>query len=78
MNRRASPSPFTNSEIDRLQDLLARRFSLCDDEPVDLAEALDREIETLIGDRKSRFWEILQEGAVPTMTSAREQGVSGQ
>jgi hypothetical protein len=56
---------FSDSEIDRLQDLLARRLSLCDDEPAELAQALDREIETLISDRKSRLWEILQEDTGP-------------
>ena len=61
---------FTDSEIDRLQDLLARRLGLCDDKPAELAQALDRQIETLISDRKSRLWEILQKDTGPEMTSA--------
>ena len=60
---------FTDSEIDRLQDLLARRLSLCDDEPAELAQALDQEIETLISDRKSRLWEVLQKDTGSETTS---------
>jgi hypothetical protein len=69
---------FDDSEIDRLQDLLARRVSLCDDEPAELAEALDREIETLIGDRQSQLWELLQADTTPALTSDLDGGVSGR
>lgn len=50
----------SNAEIERLEELLVRRFSLCDDEPAELAQALDQEIDTLIGNRKARIWEALQ------------------
>lgn len=50
----------TDAEIERLQELLARRFSLCDDEPAELAQALDQEIDTLIGDRKAQIWQAMR------------------
>jgi hypothetical protein len=49
----------TDGEIDQLQELLARRLSLCDGEPSQLARRLDQEIEALIGNRKSKIWEAL-------------------
>lgn len=50
----------SDGEIDRLQELVVRRLSLCDGEPKELARALDQEIETLIGDRKSQIWEAMK------------------
>ena len=49
-----------DAEIERLEGLLSRRLSLCDDEPAELARALDQQIDTLIGKQKAQIWEALR------------------
>lgn len=57
----------SDDEIDRLEELLARRLSICDGEATELAQELDASIARLIGGRGPQIMQLAERGLLDAL-----------
>jgi hypothetical protein len=67
LDRELLAAVFTAVEMDRLEELLARRLSLCDEEATQLARELDESIARLIGNRGPQITELAERGLLDAL-----------